>query len=275
MVLLARVAPPARGFRLPGSSYVRGLAFTRVMSSRFAARAAASSSVSSSSRSRRSMACCSRVVMRALGCSMSSGAPSPDWRQACSPRISDSRFSSCWVRAAIRARRAGALAGPAWSACRVQGGGTVLGWEVGEEGGDAGEERPDAGDLLLGWHRLGAGPLLDVGGGEEPLAVAQQVVQVGLQVGEVGHVGAEVVAARAAEPERAGMAAGLDVGRLAAAAEGDHDLADGAAGVLGVQQRLGRAPDTIAVPVELQGGDPVDRLAAALLADAIVPFCGI
>ncbi len=88
-----------------------------------------------------------------------------------------------------------------------------------------------------------------------------------MQVGEVGHVGAEVVAARAAEPERAGVAAGLGVGRLAADAEGDHDFADGAAGVLGVQQRFGLAPDTVAVPVELQGGDPVDRLATACLAD--------
>ena len=111
---------------------------------------------------------------------------------------------------------------------------------------------------------FGARPLVDIGGGEHPFPVAEQVVEVGVQVGEVGDVGAEVVAADAAEPVGAGVPAGCDVGRLGAGAVGHGDLADGAAGVLGVEQRLGIAPDAVAVPVELQRGDLVDGLAAAV-----------
>jgi hypothetical protein len=37
--------------------------------------------------------------------------------------------------------------------------------------------------------------------------------------------------------------------------------------VLVVQQRAGLLPDPVAVPVELHGGDLVDRGAAALLTD--------
>jgi hypothetical protein len=73
-----------------------------------------------------------------------------------------------------------------------------------------------------------------------------------VQVGQVGDVGAEVVAAGAAEPDRAGAAAGPDVGRFGAAAVGDGDLPDGVSGVLGFQQRGGVAPDPVAVPVELR-----------------------
>jgi hypothetical protein len=50
-----------------------------------------------------------------------------------------------------------------------------------------------------------------------------------------------VVTAGAAEPVGTGAAAGLDAGWLGAAAERDGDLAGGAAGVLGIQQRLGRS----------------------------------
>jgi hypothetical protein len=94
-------------------------------------------------------------------------------------------------------------------------------------------------------------------------------------VGHVGGVGAEVVTAGAAEPVGTGAAAGLDVGWLGAAAERDGDLADGAAGVLGIQQRLGLVPDPVAVPVELDDGEPVDGLAAAFLADPVVLPCGV
>ena len=115
---------------------------------------------------------------------------------------------------------------------------------------------------------------IEVGGGEQAFAGAQQVVEVGVQVGQVGDVGAEVVAAGAAEPERAGAAAGFDVGRFGADAERDGDLADGAAGVLGVQQRLGLPPDAVAVPVELHRGDAVDGFAAAGFADSVVAAGG-
>ena len=84
-------------------------------------------------------------------------------------------------------------------------------------------------------HRFGACPVIEVGGGEQAFAGAQQVVEVGVQVGQVGHVGAEVVAAGAAEPERASPTAGFDVGWFGADAERDGDLADGVAGVFGVQ----------------------------------------
>jgi hypothetical protein len=103
-------------------------------------------------------------------------------------------------------------------------------------------------------------PFLDVGGGEYPFPVAQQVIEVGVQVREVGRVSAEVVAARAAEPVRAGVPAGLDVGRLGADPERDRGLADGPADVPGVQQCLGVTPDPVAVPVELHGRDPVGGL---------------
>ena len=66
----------------------------------------------------------------------------------------------------------------------------------------------DPADFLLGRGGCGAGPVVDAAGGGEPFAGAEQVVEVGGQVGQVGDVGAEVVAAGAAEPERAGAAAG-------------------------------------------------------------------
>ena len=75
------------------------------MSSRLAARAAVSSSPRSSSCSRRSMTCCSRWVIFWLRASMSAGAPSPDSRQAWSPRAWDRRFSRCWMRVLSRTAR--------------------------------------------------------------------------------------------------------------------------------------------------------------------------
>ena len=88
----------------------------------------------------------------------------------------------------------------------------------------------------------------------------------------MGDVGAEVVAAGAAEPQGAGFPAGLDVGWFAARAERDSNLADRVPGVLGVQQHRSIPPDPVAVPVELHRGDLVDRLAAAALANPVVAF---
>ena len=82
--------------------------------------------------------------------------------------------------------------------------------EAGDVAFDPGDQPPDPGDLLLGRGGVGAGPFVDtVDGGGQPFAGAQQVVEVGLQVGQERDVGAEVVAAGAAEPDRAGAAAGL------------------------------------------------------------------
>ena len=153
--------------------------------------------------------------------------------------------------------------------------GSLLVGEVLETGLDPGDETADADDLFFGGHGFSSRPLVDIGGGKDSFAVAEQVVEVGLQIGEVGDVGAEVVTARAAEPERAGVAAGLDVGGLGADPEGDDDLADGAAGVFGVEQLLGASPDAVAVPVELHGSHPVDGLAATVLADPVVGLGGI
>ena len=140
---------------------------------------------------------------------------------------------------------------------------------------DPGDELPDPGDFLLGRDGFGACPLVDLGRGEHAFAVAEQVVEVGVQVGQVGDVGAEVAAAGAAEPVGAGIPAGLHVGRLGAGAERNRDLADRAAGVLGVQQRLGFPPDAVAVPVELQRGDLVDGIAATAVPDGVVAAGGI
>ena len=104
-----------------------------------------------------------------------------------------------------------------------------------ETGIDAGDQAAGASDFFVRGHRFGACPVVEFCGGEQAFAGAQQVVQVGVQVGKVGHVGAEVVAAGAAEPKRAGAAAGFDVGRFGADPERDGDLADGAASMLGVQ----------------------------------------
>src|ERR1019366_8696231 len=138
---------------------------------------------------------------------------------------------------------------------------------------DPADEPPDAGDLLRGGGGVGARPFIDaVDGGGQALAGAQEVVEVGGQAGQVGDVGAEVVAACAAEPDGAGTAAGLNVGRLGAGAVGDGGLADPVACVPGFQERAGVTPDAVAVPVELHGGDLVDGLAAAGFADPVVPL---
>jgi hypothetical protein len=71
-------------------------------------------------------------------------------------------------------------------------------------------------DLGLAWGGLGLGPVFEVGRGNDSFAVGEEPVQVCLQLGEVGYVGAEVPAAEAAEPERARGAGGLDVGRFGA-----------------------------------------------------------
>jgi hypothetical protein len=112
-------------------------------------------------------------------------------------------------------------------------------------------------------------------GGEQPFPVTQQPSKVCLQAGQGGGVGAEVVTAGAAEPERTGITAGCDVGGFGADPEWDGDFTDGAAGVFGVEQGLGLTPDPVAVSVELHCSDPVDGFAAALLPDAVVLLGGV
>ena len=126
------------------------------------------------------------------------------------------------------------------------------------------DELPQPGDLLVGGHGLGSGPVVEVAGGADAFPGAQQGVEVVAELGQVGGVGAEVAAAQAAEPERAGAAAGLDVGRFGADPERDGDLADRQALVFAVEQGPGLAPDPVAAAVELEGGQGVDRGPARL-----------
>src|ERR1039458_7794884 len=149
--------------------------------------------------------------------------------------------------------------------------GAVGGGQLGDVAFDPVDEPPDSGDLLLAGGGVGADPFIDaVDAGGEAFAGAQQVIEVGGQVGQVGDVGAEVVAAGAAEPDRAGAAAGLDVGRFGAGAVGHGDLADGIPGVFGIPQGGRIAPDAVAVPVKGHGGDLVDGVTAAVFADPVV-----
>ncbi len=96
-----------------------------------------------------------------------------------------------------------------------------------------------------------------------------------MQVGQVGHIGAEVVATGATEPVGAGVTAGLHVGRFGADPKRHDHFTEHSAGVLGVQQRLGLPPDPVAVPVELHRRDPVDGLPAPGLTDLVVALGGV
>ena len=78
---------------------------------------------------------------------------------------------------------------------------SLFGFEFVEAVADLVDQAADPADLFLRRHGVGACPLIEVGGGEQAFAGAQQVVEVGVEVGQVGDVGAEVVAAGAAEPD--------------------------------------------------------------------------
>ncbi len=118
--------------------------------------------------------------------------------------------------------------------------------ELGDVAFDPVDEPPDASDFFLRRRGVGACPVIDpVDDGGEALAAAQQIVEVSGEVRQVGDVGAEMVAAGAAEPDGACAAAGGDVGRLAAPAVGDGDLADRVAGPFIVQQVPDVAPDPL------------------------------
>jgi hypothetical protein len=77
--------------------------------------------------------------------------------------------------------------------------------KAGEVALDLGDQVPHPRDLLLRGGGVGTGPFIGAGdGGGQSLPPPEQVLEVGLQVGREGDVGAEMVAARAAEPDRAG-----------------------------------------------------------------------
>ena len=140
----------------------------------------------------------------------------------------------------------------------------VVGERV-ELGLNAADELAQPVDFLVGGCCLGACPVVELGRGGDPFAVVQQLVQVGAQVWQVGRVGAEVVAAEAAEPEGAGVPGCLDVAGFGADTERNGDLADAHPGVFVVEECLGLLPEPVAVPVELVRHEPVDGGAGALL----------
>ncbi len=63
---------------------------------------------------------------------------------------------------------------------------TFGGGQLAEAGFDPGDELPDAGDLLFRWQSVGSCPVVQLGGGEQAFLAAEQVIEVGLQVGQVG-----------------------------------------------------------------------------------------
>jgi hypothetical protein len=140
--------------------------------------------------------------------------------------------------------------------------------ELGDIALDPIDQLSDPGDLLLGRGGVGARPLIDpVEGGGQPFPGAQQIIEVGLQVGQMRNRGLEMVTPDTAEADGAGATASLHVRRFAAGAVGHGDFAERVAGVLGVQQCVGVAPDPVTVPVEAARGDRVEGGAAAVFAD--------
>jgi hypothetical protein len=148
--------------------------------------------------------------------------------------------------------------------------------ELGDIALDPIDQLSDPGDLLLGRSGVGARPLIEaVEGGGQVFPGVQQIIEIGLQVGQMRNRCPKMVAAGAAEPDGTSAAAGLHVRRFAAGAVGHGDFPDRVAGVLGVQQCVGVAPDPVTVPVEAQRGEGVDGGAATVFADAVVPACDI
>ena len=108
-------------------------------------------------------------------------------------------------------------------------------------------------------------------GSGETLSVGEQRGQVGAQLRLVGRVGAEVFAAQAAVPERAGLAAGCDVGRLGADPEWDGDPADLLAQGLGGKQGTAARPDPPGVRADLERAEGILGGALAPGGDPVIP----
>src|SRR6266704_2038656 len=101
------------------------------------------------------------------------------------------------------------LAGLADHGDRIVDQGLVVLSELTEVSFYAADQLPQLGDLFLARGELGFGPVLQFGGGLDPLAVGEQLLQVGLELGQVGRVAAEVPAAQAGELVGAGLPAAL------------------------------------------------------------------
>ena len=100
------------------------------------------------------------------------------------------------------------------------------------------DQGADGADLRVGRDRFGARPLGELRDGDpEPLAGLEQPFEVGVEVGQVRGVGAEVLAAEALVAERAVRAERSDVVLLGAVPERHRDPADLLAQSLGLDQR--------------------------------------
>jgi hypothetical protein len=67
--------------------------------------------------------------------------------------------------------------------------GLVLFGKPVDVGFDAADQVPQLADFLLAWGELVFGPVLQVGGGPDSFPVGEQLLQVGLEFGQVGRVG--------------------------------------------------------------------------------------
>src|SRR5260370_5776513 len=148
--------------------------------------------------------------------------------------------------------------------------GLVLLGKVLDVGLDAADQLPQLGDLFLARGELGFGPVLKVGGGLDPFPVGEQLLQVGLQLGQVGRVAAEMPAAQAGQLLVACPPPCLDVRRLGADPQRDRHLPDAPPGMLVGQQPADTEHDPAPLVVELGTADPVYRGPDTLFSDAAV-----
>ena len=122
--------------------------------------------------------------------------------------------------------------------------------EVVQVGSDPADQLPE-GDLLVGRGSVGACPGLQVGSGVQAFPVGQQLLEVALQLGQVGRVAAEVPAAGVHVLVGQAWRPALTLERLGAHPERDGDLADAHAGVLVGQQPGDGGEDALPDGVEL------------------------
>ena len=115
---------------------------------------------------------------------------------------------------------------------------------------------------LLGAGRALLGPVLQVGGCLNASAVSQQLLEIGLEFGQVRRVAAEMAATQTGELVGASLAASLDIRRLGADAEGHGNLADPHPGVGVGENPLDAVEYAAALSVELVGTDTVRKALA-------------
>ena len=152
--------------------------------------------------------------------------------------------------------------------------GSLAGRQLVERALAGADQGADGADLRVGRDRLRARPLSELRDGDpEPLAGLEQPFEVGVEVGQVRGVGAEVLAAEALVAERAVRAERSDVVLLGAVPERDRDPADLLAQPLGLDQR-GLEPDPPAVVVHRERREPLDRFALARPRHPVVDLRG-